>query len=105
MRITGALKPVSYETVVTGELGGETAATQMPDIECSMVMFSALQDNASTVFIGVSGVTADDGTTDTTTGFALEAKMQTPWIPIGNMNQLYYICNATGDDFTYLAVR
>lgn len=94
-----------FTTVKSGEIAGSASAAQMSDIPCSMVMFSALQDNASTVFIGISGVTADDGTTDTTTGFALEARMQTPWIPIDNLNRLYYICDAAGDAFTYLALR
>jgi len=89
----------------TGELQGSATALQMPTIACTMVRFKAENDNAGGVYIGVkSGVTKADGTTDTTTGFNLEAGHDTGWIPCNNMNQFYRICDNAGDDLTYIAI-
>ena len=93
-----------YNSVKSGEIQGAASATQMPDIGCRMVMFIALSDNAGNVYIGGAGVTVPNGTTDTTSGITLDAGDATPFIPIQNLNLLYYICDNAGDDFCYLAV-
>lgn len=90
--------------ILTGELAGSATAAQMPDVRCSMVMFKAVGSNAGNVYIGGAGVTVVDGTTDTTTGWELDALEATPWIPVNNLNKLYRICNNAGDDLTYIAV-
>lgn len=95
---------VSYQTVRTGELAGSATAVQMPNVACRLVCFKAAYDNAGRVYIGASGVTVADGTTDTTTGFQLSAGEQTPWLPCDNLNRFYRISNNAGDDLTYLAL-
>lgn len=93
-----------YNKVQTGEVAGSATAAQMPDIPCRMVCFKAVLSNAGNVYIGVSGATKVDGTTDATTGFELDAGEYTPWIPITNLNMLYRICDNAGDDLTYIAL-
>jgi hypothetical protein len=91
---------------VSGELAGSLTAVQMPDIPCKMVAFKAVVGNTGNVYIGfTSGVTKVDATTDTTTGWELDAGEETGWIPIGNLNQFYRICDNAGDDLVYMALR
>ena len=97
--------PKPYRNVLSGELQGSASALRLPDIPCSMVCFKALADNAGGVYLGGSGVTVHDGTTDTTTGFVLEAGDVSPWMPVRNLNQLYRICDNAGDDLTYMALK
>ncbi len=87
----------------SGELAGSASAVQMPNIPCTTVRFKARSDNAGSVYIGVSGVTAPDGTTDTATGFELDAGDDTGWMVCTNMNQFWRISDNAGDDLTYLA--
>lgn len=94
-----------FKSFVTGELAGSATAVQMPDIDCKAVVFKALAGNAGNVYIGGSGVTVADGTTDTTTGFELDAGQETPLLPAFNLNQFYRICDNAGDDLTYIAYR
>lgn len=90
---------------VTGELIGVVAATQLPNIPCKMVAFKTPAGNSGGVYLGfTSGVTVSDGATDTTTGWVLEQGEETGWIPIGNLNKLYRICDGTGDTLIYMAL-
>jgi hypothetical protein len=91
-------------TIKTGELAGSATATQMPDIKCQMVRFKAESSNGGGVYIGAAGVTIADGTTDTTTGFALEPGDETGWIPVDNLNRFYLISDNATDDLTYMAL-
>ena len=86
----------------TGELQGSATALQMPSIVCGMVNFKAVSSNAGHVYIGGSGVTVVDGTTDTTSGWELGPGDETGFIPCDNMNEFYRICDNAGDDLTYL---
>jgi hypothetical protein len=95
---------LAFGNVQSGELQGSATALQLPDIDCKMVMFSALASNASNVYIGGSGVTVPDGTTDTTSGYELTPGAQTPWLPVHNMSLLYRICDDAGDDIVYIAL-
>lgn len=89
----------------TGELAGSASAAQMPDVDCSFVNFKAAYDNAGNVYIGKSGVTKADGSTDTTTGLQLDAGQETGWLPTGgNLNTFYRICDNAGDDLTYVTL-
>ena len=92
----------SFHNVATGELQGSATAVQMPDIECKYVLFVAASDNAGSVYIGGSGVTVPDGTTDTTSGFELAAGDALPLLPVANMNLLWRICDNAGDDLLYM---
>lgn len=99
--------PSMHETLGilnTGELQGSASALQMPNVKCYMVRFKAESSNAGGVYIGGSGVTVADGTTDVTTGFALEPGDDTGWIPVDNLNRFYRICDNAGDDLTYMAL-
>lgn len=93
-----------YTSLVSGEIQGSATATQMPDITCNAVQFTALTDNVGNVYIGGAGVTVPDGTTDTTSGVPLSAGSSMQFIPIRNLNKFYYICDNAGDDFVYLAL-
>jgi hypothetical protein len=93
-----------YKVPKSGEIQGSATAAQMPDIPCRAVAFTAINDNAGNVYLGGSGVTVPDGTTDTTSGLELQAGDMTQFIPCDNLNIFYYICNNAGDDITYLAL-
>lgn len=102
----GAMPAVhkTIATLKTGELAGSATAAQMPDVKCQMVRFKAESSNVGGVYIGGAGVTVADGTTDVTTGFALEPGDDTGWIPVDNLNKFYLICDNAGDDLTYMAL-
>jgi len=89
----------------TGEIAGAVTATVMPTITCKWVKFKAAYDNAGRVYIGGSGVTVKDGTTDATTGYELSAGEETDWLPVSNLNIFYRICNNAGDDLTYMVLN
>ena len=93
-----------YNRVISGELAGSTTATQMPNIVCNAVQFTALTDNATNVYIGGAGVTVPNGVTDTTSGTPLAAGSQMQFIPCRNLNQFYYICDSANDDLIYFAL-
>lgn len=94
----------AYTTPASGELAGSASATQMPSVACKLAKFKAAYDNAGRVYIGGSGVTKKDGTTDTTTGIELSAGEETGWLPVSNINVFYRICDNAGDDLTYLTL-
>lgn len=91
--------------VKCGEVSGSATAKQLPSVPCRYVALQALADNAGTVYVGGAGVTIPDGTTDTTSGWALAAGKETAWIPVSNLNQLYIIGDNAGDDVSYLALE
>jgi hypothetical protein len=95
---------IPYGKVQTGEVSGSATAKQLPSIECSLVMIIAVGSNSGNVYLGGSGVTVVNTTTDTTSGYELKASAQTPWIPVNNLNLLYIICDNAGDDITYFAL-
>lgn len=102
--VTSVVYPTALTTPASGELAGATSATQMPSVACKMARFKAVSSNAGNVYIGISGVTKIDGTTDTTTGFELLPGDDTGWIPVDNINRYYRICDNAGDDLTYLTI-
>ena len=100
----GDWRDMITETVKCGEIAGAGSATQMPDIAVKLVRFTAVSGNAGSVYIGGVGVTIPDGSTDTTSGLELEPGDATGWMPVPNLNILYYICDNAGDDITYLGL-
>ena len=96
---------VVYNKGASGERAGSASAVQLPDVPCQMVWIKAVNSNAGNVYIGFSGVTVVDGTTDTTSGFELDAGEVIGPLPIHNLNQLYLIGDNAGDDVTYLILR
>ena len=101
------MKPqIPLDIVAHGEIQGGTTALQLPDVPCSFVKLKAGSDNATNVYIGGSdAVTVEDGTTDDTTGYELDAGDVLDWIPISNLNKLWRICDANADDLTYICFR
>jgi hypothetical protein len=91
--------------VATGELAGSVTALQLPNVVCKMARLKARESNAGQVYVGIAGVTKPDGTTDTTTGFELNPRDDTGWMPIDNLNRLYRICDNPGDDLLYIVLR
>jgi hypothetical protein len=79
------------KVVATGEHAGSTSADQLPDITAKAV--------------NIKGVTVVNGTTDVTSGWELNAEGETGWIPVGNLNELYIICDNAGDDIVYMIAR
>ena len=96
---------VVYKEGVSGERAGSATAVQLPDVPSQLVWISALAGNAGDVYLGFSGVTVADGTTDTTSGFELNPGDKIGPLPIHNLNQLYIICDNAGDDITYLVLK
>ena len=93
-----------YTAIKSGEVQGGTTVAQMPDVPCSRVNIKALTNNASNVYIGGVGATVPDGVTDETSGFTLDSGQETGWLDIPNLNMLYMITDANGDDVSYLAL-
>ena len=89
----------------SGEVAGSATAARFPDVPCKWANIKAVASNAGNVYVGFAGVTVVDGATDTTSGFELDAGQETGWLPITNLNVLYYICNNAGDDVTYLVLK
>lgn len=92
------------KAIATGEVSGSATAKVLPTINCQAVRIVAASDNAGNVYLGGAGVTAPDGTTDTTSGFLLDAGDSTEWLPIDNLNKLYIICDNAGDDILYMCI-
>jgi len=93
------------KVVATGEHAGSATADQLPDITAKAVNIKAVLGNAGNVYVGFSGVTKPNGTTDVTTGWELNAEDETGWIPVGNLDELYIICDNAGDDIVYMIAR
>jgi len=92
-------KPINI--VAVGERQGSASAVQLPTIAGSLIYIKAVASNAGNVYIGLSGVTKVNGTTDTTTGLELNpGDMIT--LPIASLGDLYMICDNAGDDITYM---
>lgn len=102
--VIGDVGVEAADTVTSGELAGSATALQMPSVACKMVKFKAVNSNAGNVYIGASGVTVVDGTTDATSGFELGAGEETGWLTVSNINVFYRICDNAGDDLTYLTL-
>lgn len=89
----------------TGEVAGSASAAVMPTLACKFVNFKAEAANAGNVYIGItSGVTVVNGATDATTGWELDAGQETGFLPCGNTNEFYRICDNAGDDVTFIAL-
>ena len=95
-------KPINV--VAVGERQGSATAVQLPTVSGSMVYVKAVGSNAGNVYIGKSGVTVVNGTTDTTSGIELDAGEMLGPLPITNLNELFMICDNAGDDIVYMVL-
>ncbi len=103
--LIGSTKLWTYTNIRTGEIQGRVTPGNFPSIPGELIKIKAMPDNAGNVYIGWNNsVTKADGTTDTTTGYVLNAGDETPYLPIANLNLLYYICDNAGDDMTYIVL-
>tara|TARA_R110000765_G_scaffold77622_3_gene152515 strand:- start:976 stop:1287 length:312 start_codon:yes stop_codon:yes gene_type:complete len=93
------------KVAASGEHAGSTSADQLPDITAKAVNIKAVLGNSGNVYVGFSGVTVVDGSTDVTSGWELDAGEETGWLPVGNLNELYIICDNAGDDIVYMIAR
>jgi len=66
---------ITYGNIQAGEVSGSATAKQLPSIPCQMVCITALNSNAGDVYVGGSGVTVPNGTTDTTSGIELQPEV------------------------------
>lgn len=101
-RITG-----SVSLIATGEAQGSATALAFASVRGKWAKFKALSDNAGNVYIGLTNsVTKADGTTDTTSGWELDAGQETDWLPIpgGDLAGFYRICTNAGDDCVYMVM-
>lgn len=99
--VTGA---PNWNEIVTGEIAGSATASQLPDVAAQLFEVSARSDNAGNVYLGGSGVTKPDGTTDVTTGIQfLPGQCRLMFVP--NLKTLYRICDNAGDDLTYIGYK
>jgi len=89
----------------SGERAGSVTAVQLPDIPARLIYIKAVASNAGNVYIGFVSVTKVDGTTDTTTGWELDAGEEMGPLPLNNLDLLYMICDNAGDDIVYLCIE
>ena len=88
-----------------GEIGVGTSQIQGPAQKCRMAIFYADADNTGNVYVGfATGVTAADGTTDTTTGICLDAGRDTGWLPVANLDDVFFISDTASQSVTYAFV-
>lgn len=100
-----AVDTPAYSVVATGEVAGGTVQAQLPDVTSRFALIRAAADNTGKVYIGAgTAVTKADGTTDTTTGYALAAGNEMVFLG-ANLNLLYRICDNAGDDLIYISYR
>lgn len=90
--------------ITSGERQGSTTAVQLPTVAGSLVYITALASNTGNVYLGASGVTVPNGTTDTTSGIELSPGTLVGPLPLDNLNRLYMICANAGDDISYLVI-
>ena len=95
----------NFKIIATGEVQGGTTAKQLPNIPCAGVILQAPSDNATSVYIGVEGVTIPNSQTNQTSGYELDAGDETRFLPIDNLNKLWMITDVNADDLLYIAFR
>jgi len=93
-----------YDTVRTGEVSGSVTAKQLPTIPAAVIKIKAAISNTGNVYLGGSGVTKADGTTDITTGIELDSGEETGWVALDDLDKLYIICDAATDDIMYMVL-
>lgn len=93
----------NYNRWGTGSRAGSATAEQLDvNTPCATVLIKAEVANAGNVYIGSSSSVTADPTADTVTcGYQLDAGQEVRLF-IGNLNEVYYICDNAGDDFTFL---
>jgi len=92
-----------YSSFGTGELEGSTDPVQCPTRPAKLVVFKAKHDNSGKVYIGFGDdITTPDESTNQTAGWPLAEGEETPALPIDNLNQIWYKCDADTDALHYV---
>jgi hypothetical protein len=101
--MSGSLFETAFNLNAHGEQAGSVSAAQFPSQVCRLAKFKAQAANPTFVAIGKSSaVTLPAGTTDTTSGWPLDAGEETDWLPCANLNEFWYICTAAGDHVSFM---
>ena len=98
LALGGVQNSYSFPFAAAGRIGSSTSAKQLPDIPCEQVFFKAPSTNTGIVYIGGSNVSS-------TEGISLLAGEFSPWIPVQNLNEIWYIASATTAYLQYFIVR
>ena len=85
----------------TGAVAGSTTAKRLPDIPCEAAKIKAARSNLTNVYVGGQNVRIVGTVDQRAVGFELDAGEETPWYFVANLEELYIICDAAGDDITY----
>lgn len=94
--------PIFDGIFTQGELTSPGTVVQFPTGEAGIVHVKASSDNTNPVYIGgVSGTTAANGTTDTTTGLEL-APGDFAYFFVKQLSDLFLISVTSGDGVTYV---
>ena len=80
-----------------GNIPASAVRAQMPSIPCEMVRFKSDPDNDGQIYLG-----GDDVTTGI--GWQLDAGDDTGWIPVHNLEEVYYICSDATQRLMYMIV-
>ena len=93
----------AFGHVASGQVSGSATAQQLPNVPYVRGVIKAEITNAGNVYIGSSSAVTviSDATTNTTTGFQLDAGQELPILGT-NLNQLWNISDNVGDDITYV---
>lgn len=95
---------VYYDLVQSGEFVAGTVAAVMGTADARMAWIKAFKSNTGTIYVGGAGVTAQDGTADTTTGFSLGAGDVLGPVPVSNMSVLSAVGSAAGQGGSWMTV-
>lgn len=85
----------------TGAVSGSITPKRLPDIPCEAAKIKAARSNATNVYVGRQNVRLIGTVDHRAAGFELDAGEETPWYFVANLEELYIICDAVGDDITY----
>jgi len=78
-----------------GQIAGSTSAKQGPNIPCEAVRLAPHPDNSGNAYAGGSNISTIEGYPITS---------DTGWIPITNLNLLYFIMDNDTDHVQYMYV-
>ncbi len=91
-----------YQIRRTGETLVPTSPIQLPNNPCRYARIRARAGNDGIIAIGWSNaVTLPNGTNNTTAGIEMEARDDTHWIPLDNLNRIWAIASNTGDSLVW----
>lgn len=93
----GIQRSYSFGHLAGGRLAGSINRTQGPNIPCEMVWIKADPDNTGDIFVGGNDVSS-------VVGVELSANDSLGWVPIKNLNLLYYVCTVAADSLQYIIV-